>query len=74
MTVSVTLHFEDESEFERELRGVIEAVAMADDDDLENGEYAETMQDVGEQAVLAMDNQVLGWFFNGDRIHAPADT
>jgi hypothetical protein len=68
--VEVTLQFETEQEFERELRGIFEVIAMADEDELSPGDYAAVMQDTAQQAELAYDRQVLGWFLNGDRIIA----
>ena len=66
--VEVTLQFQTAQQFERELRGVFEAIAMADNNELDEGDYAEVMEDTAQQFQLACDKQVLGWFFNGDRI------
>lgn len=66
--VEVTLDFEDEEQFERELRGVFEVIAMADEDDLEDGDYATVMLNTAQQAQIAYEYKVLGYFFNGDRL------
>lgn len=66
--VETTLQFETEQEFKHELRGVFEIIAMADDSELDDGDYAAVMLDTANQFQLASDNQVLGWFFNGERI------
>lgn len=67
--VEITLSFTTEAEFEQELRGVFEVIAMANDDALKNGDYAAVMQDTAEQAQLACDKQVLGYFLEGKRIY-----
>ena len=66
--VEITLQFETEQQFERELRGVIEVIATADDNALDDGNYTDVMLDTAQQAELAYENQVLGWFLNGERI------
>jgi len=71
--VEITLTFTNETELERELRGVFEVIAMADDDDLTDGDYATVMIDTAEQFQLACENQVLGWFFNCEYI-VPVNT
>jgi len=66
--VEVTLQFNTPAEFEQELRGVFEVIAMAEEDDIHGGNYAEVMRDTAAQAELAYEKQVLGWFLNGDHI------
>lgn len=67
--VEVTLSFTNESEFDRELRCVFEAIALADENELEDGDYADVMQDTAEQAQLAYDKKILGYFLEGKHIY-----
>jgi hypothetical protein len=67
--VEITLSFTNESEFERELRCVFEAIALADENELEHGNYADIMETTGKQAQLAYDKQVLGYFLEGKYLH-----
>lgn len=67
--VEITLSFTTEAEFEQELRGVFEVIAMANPDAIDNGDYAAVMKDTAEQAQLAYDNQVLGYFLEGKRLY-----
>lgn len=66
--VEVTLQFDTEEQFEHQLRCIFEVIAMAHEDELEDGDYAAVMSDTAQQAELAYDKQVLGWFLNGKRI------
>lgn len=67
--VEITLSFTNESEFEHELRCVFEAIALADEDELKNGDYADIMKDTAEQAQLAYNKQILGHFLEGKHIY-----
>lgn len=66
--VTVTLEFSDPESFSRELRGLMEMVAM-NRDDLEDGDYSGQMASIGLQAQIAMENKRLGDFFNHSNFH-----
>lgn len=66
--VTVTLEFSDPESFSRELRGLVEVVAM-NPDDIADGDYAGQMAFIGLQAQIAMENKRLGDFFNHTNFH-----